>query len=436
MSRADAFVLLGGLRVIVRNWLYLTELHRRGLRILVITSESWRAETERAMADEAGAGSLIDEAGFVAGSVEVEGGFTAGVIATILDWNSRYRIVGVFAAGEMLVEQTGIIADALGLPGPGLRAARVCRNKYLQRFYLAPWSPPVTIVPPEQRQDLDPSDLKFPLVLKPSGRRSSSGVVEIVGTDELLAALPDYAPAETLLLEQCIIGQEYSVESLVQDGRIMFESVTLKNTNEHGSDVFVELGHTVPAPDAPENALLLKVNREIVQRLAFGDGIVHSELRVTDSGEVVVMEVAARTPGDGILPLYHLATGQPMEPAILRTALGEPADYPAPRRHARQIYLDHTPGLLRGVRLDWPDVTPVWVGRGGLWPAIEPGAMADPPTLRAVIVLKARDTVLQSLRESDDRAVTFLIDAPSVAELDELERHVRAALTVQVDEVN
>jgi hypothetical protein len=49
-----------------------------------------------------------------------------------------------------------------------------------------------------------------------------------------------------------------------------------------------------------------------------------------------------------------------------------------------------------------------------------------------VFVLKRRGQRLVRLTESDDRAVTFFIDAPSAAELDELERRVRVALRVGI----
>jgi hypothetical protein len=84
------------------------------------------------------------------------------------------------------------------------------------------------------------------------------------------------------------------------------------------------------------------------------------------------MEAAARTPGDGIMPLYHLATGRPVEPAIIRIALGETAEHPAPQRYARQVYFEHECGLLRDVEVRWPGIEPVWVTEGQPWPSIEP----------------------------------------------------------------
>jgi hypothetical protein len=142
------------------------------------------------------------------------------------------------------------------------------------------------------------------------------------------------------------------------------------------------------------------------------------------------MEVAARTPGDGLLVLYQLATGCPLEPEILRIALGEAASYPAPRRYARQVYLQHDAGILDEVTVRWPGVEPVWVSASGVWPEIKPGQPGDEPTLRAVLVLKQRGSELVPLSDSDDRSVTFFIDAASPRELDDLEQRVRAAITI------
>jgi ATP-grasp domain len=425
-----AFILLGGLRVIVRNWHYLTELERRGLKILVVTSEQWRAETVRRMGESDGPGSLIHDAAFVDGSVTVEGSFTAGVVASVRRWLESYAVVGVFAAGEMLVEQTGIVADALGLPGPGLRASRVCRSKYLQRLYLQRWAPKAAIIPPSERATPHVDGFEYPAVLKPSGRRSSSGVRAVTSREHLLACLVEYTAQEALLLEEYVHGQEYSVEALVQRGEVIFDSVTHKVTNEIGTDRFVELGHSVPATGDPGHAALLAAGRDVIARLEVADGVVHAEFRLTGSGAVVLMEVAARTPGDGILPLYHLATGAPMEPEIIRIALGEAAAYPSPRRFARQVYLEHDAGVLDDVVVRWPGVEPVWVGQEHPWPPFTPGEADDAGALRGVLVAKQRGAVVGVLRESDDRAVTFLIDAPSPEELDDLEKRVRNSIDV------
>ncbi|OKK04739.1 hypothetical protein AMK26_15665 [Streptomyces sp. CB03234] len=431
-GRLRAFVLLGGFGVICRNPEYLEDLRDRGLRILLVTPAKWRDETLARTADPTHPASAIDDVAFVAGSMESEGTFTAEVIAHARRWRERYDIAGVYAVGEILVEQAGLVADALGLRSPGLRAGRVCRSKYLQRWYLDEWSPASTVVPASERDAFDPAGVRFPAVVKPAARHSSSGVTAVTGPDELRAALARFGPGENALVEEKVAGQEFSVEALVQDGKPVFASVTTKETTESVSSSFVELSHSVPCPLPSAVTSLLDANSRMLEALGFQDGIAHSEWRLTADGRVRLMEVAARTPGDGLLVLYHLATGEPLEKHILKVALGEPTTYPRPRRYTRQVYLDHEPGVLSGVELHWPGVEPVWVGENGMWPPIAPGRADDPPTLRGVLVLRERGSVLGPLRDSDDRAVTFFIDAAAPEELDALEQQVRTSLHVRV----
>jgi hypothetical protein len=47
-----------------------------------------------------------------------------------------------------------------------------------------------------------------------------------------------------------------------------------------------------------------------------------------------------------------------------------------------------------------------------------------------VLVLKRRGAELVELTDSDDRSVTFFIDAATADQLDALERRVRAAITI------
>jgi hypothetical protein len=432
LTLPEAFVLMGGFGVVCRNPLYISELKRRGLVVLLICPESFREAATHGMAREGHIGAQISEVAFVAGSLGDPGSFTAEVIARALAWRRRYRIKGVYAVGEVLVEQAGLLADALELPSPGLRATRACRSKYLQRWYLPEWSPPSLVVPPARRADLERPPLEFPVVVKPASRHSSSGVHSQPSWESLRAGLAAYPADETVLVEQRIVGQEHSVESLVQGGRVVFDSVTRKETTESTASTFVELAHSVPNDQTGVDRALVEASRRVLERLSFEDGVAHSEWRVDPEGRPFLMEIAARTPGDGLLPLYELATGQPMEPEIIRICLGEAASYPRPRRYTRQVYLQHQAGVLEDVVVSWNGARVTWVGEHGVWPHLRPGAAADGPCLRAVLVLRDRGADLPVLRESDDRAVTFLIDAPTPGELDHLERQVRSAIRLEI----
>jgi len=437
-----AFILTGSFPVISRDPLYLAELVRRGLKPLVITSSAYRERATAQMAVKGGPMACICDIAFVDGDVTVEGAFVAGAIAAATAWMEEYAIAGAYAVGDVLAEPTGLLCDALGVPGPGVLASRACRSKYLQRWYLPELSPRSVVIPAARRAralegpDFDPGlaaaidRIGFPAVVKPASRHSSWGVLTVRDFAELRRELADYRPHEIVLVEELVEGQEYSVESLSQRGAIVFASATRKETTQYRDRTFVELSHTVPEPAQAVRDLLLRANATLLSRLRFADGIAHSEWRVTPDGRAVLMEIAGRTPGDGLMALYHLATGTPLEVEILNIALGEDASYPAPHRCARQVYLEHQPGVLEDVTVSWPDVQAQWIGEGGVWPEIKPGAAHDEPVLRAVLVLKDRGTRLTELASSDDRAVTFFIDAPSAAQLDELERRVRSAITI------
>ncbi|HEY5835766.1 ATP-grasp domain-containing protein [Streptomyces sp.] len=431
-ARPEAFILLGGFGVVCRNPLYLSELTRRGLTVLLITPETWREEAEAALAQESHPAAVVAEVAFVRGALNRENSFTADVIGAARAWRERYTLTGVYAVGEVLVEQTGLLADALDLASPGLRATRVCRSKYLQRFYAPDLGPASLVVPAGKREAVDAENVRYPAVVKPASRHSSSGVVTVAGPAALRELLSGYPDHENLLVEEKVVGQEFSVETLVQAGRPVFASVTRKETTESHAHTFVELAHSVPSDRTGAHAELLQANRQLLEILDFQDGVAHAEWRVDEQGRCRLMEIAARTPGDGLLALYHLSTGVPLEPEIIRVALREPASYPAPARHTRQVYLEHPVGTLEDVTLDWPGVTPAWVGEEGVWPELTPGAAGDPPALRAVVVLKDRGSELGPLLSSDDRAVTFLVDAPDPAGLDAIEKRVRDALTLHV----
>ncbi|TPQ20902.1 ATP-grasp domain-containing protein [Streptomyces sporangiiformans] len=429
-DKARAFILTGSFPVIRRNPLYLTELSRRGLKILVITADSYREQAAEAMADTSNPASQITDIAYVTGDFTVQGAFVAGAVARTTAWRDTYTIVGAYAVGDYLAEPTGLLADGLGVRSPGLRASRASRAKFLQRWYLPELSPASLTIPAGERDTADLDAVAFPAVVKPASRASSSGVGTVTDLTALRRQLATYPDHEVVLVEQKVIGPEFSVESLVQDGRVIFASVTGKDTTDSHTGTFVELAHSVPSARDDLGDTLLDANRRLLDGLAFQDGITHSEWRVGEDGRPFLMEVAARTPGDGLLVLYQLATGRPLEPEILRIALGESATYPIPRRWTRQVYLEHDPGTLEDVIVDWPGVRPEWIGDSGVWPEIKPGAVDDPPTLRAVLVLKKRGSLLEPLSSSDDRSVTFFIDAPTPDALDAFEQRVRACVRI------
>ncbi|MER5865153.1 ATP-grasp domain-containing protein [Kitasatospora sp. NPDC002040] len=407
---------------------------RRGLTVLGIDADTPRArrfdQARREQPEHPLAG--IAELAWLPGDRHEE------IVQQVLGWAEGRRIAAVVPFGEDYVEATALVADLLGLPAPGLRAARVCRNKLLQRRYLADWSPRSVLLPAGAHASRAEDWTHFPAVLKPLDGQASWGVERVDGGPELAAALAERDPAEALLVEELALGHEVSVESLVQYGEPVFAAITGKRTNE-GADGearwFVELGHTVPDPefDQAGREALLAVNAEVLARLDFQDGIAHAEYRVAPDGTVRLMEIAARAGGDNILTLYHLATGAPLEEAVLTVALGEPTEYPQPRRFVRQVYPEHTPGVLKDVTAPGLGTEVSWLAERWMWPAVKPLGAHDPAAVHMIVAGRAKGDELAPIRASSDRSAMYVIDAPTPAELDAVQARVDAALTVEVE---
>jgi biotin carboxylase len=357
----------------------------------------------------------------------------AGVLAALPELADRYDIRGVLSCGEFYVEPAGMLAHVLGLPGTGWPAAAISRNKLLQRYALARWSPRWRAVPPAARACAHDQDWEWggSLVVKPATRMSSSGVQRVRSPADLGVVLASYPANETLLVERCVSGPEFSVETLVQDGEPVWCGITRKETNEEGGRHFTELAHTVPADGlAPEEATeLTSANLAVLRRLDFRDGVTHAEYRLTDGGPVL-MEVACRIPGGGISALWRLATGASMEERLVDLALGTRIEYPRPRRRARHVFLDHPHGHLADVRC--PGTVVSWTLRDHRWPPLDPVAADAAARSCAVLVSKLPGDELGALVDGDARSVSLIVDAPLSDDINELSRRARDGIAVVV----
>ncbi|GAA3367695.1 ATP-grasp domain-containing protein [Streptomyces sannanensis] len=428
-ARPPAFILFTDLP---KAGAYLEAIAARGLRSLVITGlPQWPLEQV--------AVSYVGKPGHPFEAVEqlefLPAEDLAGILGQVTSWAADYDIRGVFASSETFVEPAGQTADLLGLPGVGLRAARVCRNKHLQRLYLGEWSPVSVLSSSSRETVLTALADRYPLISKPLDLYCSIGVRVLRDREALESHLEDLASASPVLLEQRLSGREFSVETIVAGGYPVFSAVTQKLTNEDESDFFVEMGHTLPACNLTKDEAdrLKEAQAAVLARLNFGTGMAHGEYRVLPDGQIALMEIAARPPGDGILHLYQLATGASIESSVVDAALGLPVHHPEPSRWARQIYFDHTPGKLEDIAVDGlAGVEPFWVVDHGLWPAVEPASPDAPPGLRKVLVLKARGAELGPLADSFGRAVTALFDSPDPGQLERFDSTVREAVRITV----
>ncbi|WIM95002.1 ATP-grasp domain-containing protein [Actinoplanes oblitus] len=273
--------------------------------------------------------------------------------------------VAVIPAIEYATTFAARLSERYGLPGAGLRAAEIMRDKLTLREVTRA----AGIVNPASAEVTGPDDVTAflagrtgPVVLKPANRQASVGTEVIHDPGDVAAVwercgrqdegifVPDRPMDVRMLVEEYVAGDEYSVEMLVRDGVPLFTNVTGKQLCPGPRPV--ELAHVVPADLPPEVAALLGSHTTgVVAATGFGTGIVHCEWILTD-GTPYLVECAGRLPGDGIVDL--IAAAYRMD--LLRSyyALMSGADVTAglPRRAAGGAavhFVTAAPGLVEQV---------------------------------------------------------------------------------------
>lgn len=239
---------------------------------------------------------------------------------TAMTLYGNYNIKGVTSFFEYFVPLATKVANLLKLPGNRYEVALNSRNKFRMREALSKADvgiPAYSCV----TNDADIANalkiIGFPNIIKPLDLAGSRNVFLNRNREELLSNFrtiqsqsPLYGlePSRSALIESFVQGPEYSVESITQNGVTTVVAVTEKRTS--GDITFVETQHIVPAP--LEHNMLTKittVTSACIRALGISSGVCHTELKINEQGEIIIIENGLRPAGDSIPYLVNLVTG-------------------------------------------------------------------------------------------------------------------------------
>jgi biotin carboxylase len=228
----------------------------------------------------------------------------------------------------------------------------------------------------------------YPVVVKPRDLGASLGVARVDSPDQLEATFdfawyargpeaPPLGEDGSILVEECVIGQEISVDSVVRDGVLTPLFVARKVV---GYPPYAEeVGHYVHGNDPllkdPDLARLLQNTHTA---LGFRDGCTHTEIMLTDAGPRII-EVNGRLGGDVIPYLGLLATGVNAGMVAASVACGLPLDLRRTRERVagvRFFYPEHEHTTIGSVAL-CDEELPKAIDRFVV--IAKPGAVASPP---------------------------------------------------------
>ncbi|WNV84942.1 hypothetical protein [Umezawaea sp. Da 62-37] len=287
------------------------------------------------------------------------------VLAAAREVARRHRPRVVLALAEVDIERAAALRGEFGLPGLDTAAAAAYRDKVLMKDYARAAGLRVpAFVPVGDVRDITAFMSTHPgrVVAKPRGGSGSTGV-HVLDDPAQAAGLATYVSTVPYEVEEFVEGDMHHVDVFRVDGRLV-AAVASRYT---GAGC---LSHWTDAPygsrnldlDDPVHERLVAETSRLIDALPSPDTLcAHAEFFVTDAGEIVLCEVAARI-GGGPIPamLSHVLGIDPRE-LWTRVECGLPTDldavrerchtapraafYGIPPRHGRVLRLpDEPPG--------------------------------------------------------------------------------------------
>ncbi|MBB4947721.1 biotin carboxylase [Kitasatospora gansuensis] len=264
----------------------------------------------------------------------------------------REPIEAVLAFREYAVVAAAEVAAALGLPGNPPEAVRRVRTKDVCREYLRERGfrqPALRLCASAAEAEEFHRSVGGTVIVKPRSGSSSEGVQQVDDPAGIAAAFAQARDEDGhALVETFVSGPEFSVEGIITSGSPQVLAVTGKQVV---GTSFVECGHTMPAPIAPEDTdAITEEVANALRALGLRHGLFHVECWLTDQG-VVLGELHVRQGGDWIHAMVEWTRpGLELYGSWLDDLLGRPVQLPAAARGAATRFLTPPPGTVDSVR--------------------------------------------------------------------------------------
>jgi biotin carboxylase len=287
---------------------FIRECKRLGCHVIVITREKmlhedWPHDSLDdliAVPNDAGPALMIDLVAFIARKAKPD---------------------RVIALEEFDVMTAALIREHFCLPGMNSSTAKTFRDKYR----MAEAAKAAGVVLPEFVPLINPDEtgsfmarVPPPWIIKPRSDVSAIGIRKVADAAEVWRLIGEMNERENLrerasyyLLAQFIAGEVFHVDSIVNNGRVVFAGANRYGRPPlevaHGGGAYVS--RTV-AHRSENEKKLFAINRQLVKALQLDRGAAHAEFIKSDAdGLFYFLEVAARVGGAYIADVLEAASG-------------------------------------------------------------------------------------------------------------------------------
>lgn len=255
--------------------------------------------------------------GRLADFVQVRDALDAGVLAQAVEELRRrgQRVDLLLGTFEELQVPLGRVRDHFDLPGMRAEAAENFRDKARMKDILRANGLPcarhvLARSPAEALAFVD--DVGLPVIVKPpagSGSRGTHRLERREDLESLLAQLPP-SPDRPALVEEFVVGEEHSFDSIALEGRVVWHSINhyYPAALEVLRQPWIQWCVLLPREgDDPAYDGIRQVAGDALRALGMTTGLSHMEWFRRPDGSVAISEVGARPPGARFVNLISWA---------------------------------------------------------------------------------------------------------------------------------
>lgn len=242
----------------------------------------------------------------------------------------KHKIDGVMTHAVEIPQVVARVAKSLGLPGLKPEVAERATNK-LQRIKCLTEKgipcPKFETAETTEEVEKKADRVRYPCVFKPVDSAGARGVIKVSNRDEVSSAFNhalSYTQESLLLIEEYLEGKELSIESVIYNEIYTVAFADRNYDRKRFAPFFIENGGEMPTslPQGEIRKATQTVNAAI-RALGIDWGVAKGDIIITDSGEVKVIEMAARTSGGRFCSLkVPLSTGINMLRPLILMAVG------------------------------------------------------------------------------------------------------------------
>ncbi|MFC4376822.1 ATP-grasp domain-containing protein [Nocardia halotolerans] len=244
----------------------------------------------------------------------------AALLRYVRELHDLFGFDGVLTSCDYYLPTVAAIAAELELPGPSRDAMADACDKYRTRQICraAGVAGPAFAVAENLDELLGAAaELGYPLVVKPVDLCGGMFVCRVDDEHRLRAAAERIAGfpvnargqrrSPRILLEECLDGPEFSVETVTVAGQTTVIGVTDKQIT--GAPAYIEAGHMFPAALSPtELTAVVELAVAAVTALGLDATVAHTEVKLGAHGPRLI-EVNPRPAGNRITELVRRVTG-------------------------------------------------------------------------------------------------------------------------------